>query len=142
MDTLDKNLLELLLENSRLSITELAKRLNVTRATVQEHIRRLERNQIIQGYTVRLHPEYAQRQVCANVLIAADQKKLSQVSRQIEQIKAVQSLHSISGQYDLCAQVQDESTETLDQQIDKIISIDGIERTQTSIYLSRKFDRS
>lgn len=141
MDALDQKLLALLTENSRRNITELSKQLGVTRATVQEHIRRLEHRRIIQGYTVRLHPDYLQRQISANVLIEADQKQLPAVSKAIEQLPAVRALYSISGQFDLSATVQGETTEALDREIDKIIAIKGVERTQTSVYLRRMFER-
>lgn len=141
MDKLDQRLLDLLLQNSRLSVTELAKQLHVTRATVQEHMRRLERNRIIQAYTVQLNPEHLKRQVSANVLIAADQKKLVQVARQLEQLSPVRALYSISGQYDLLATVQEQTTEALDNAIDSMVLIEGVQRTLTSIILSKKFER-
>jgi DNA-binding Lrp family transcriptional regulator len=141
MDNLDQRLLDLLSQNSRLSVTELSKRLKVTRATVQEHMRRLERNHIVQGYTIRLHPEHEKRQVSADVLISVDQKKLASVSRQLEQLSSVRALYSISGQFDLSANVQEETTQALDEAIDRMVLIDGVQRTQTSIILSKKFER-
>jgi len=141
MDDLDRQLLDLLTENSRQSVTDLARNLGVTRATVQEHMRRLEKNSVIQAYTVRLHPEHLKRQVSANVLIAVDQKQSVHVVRQLEQLSSVRSLYSLSGEFDLAAIVQEETTEALDRDIDAMALIDGVQRTQTSIILSKKFER-
>lgn len=141
MDKLDQKLLALLRADSRRSVTEMARRLGVTRVTVQEHMRRLEQRKVIQAYTVKLHPDYERHLVEALVLIAADQKQLDPLSRQLEKIITVQSLLSISGQYDLAALVQEESTAALDNEIDRICALDGVQRTMTSVVLSTKFER-
>ena len=61
MDDKDKQLLNLLSENSRTSTTTLARTLGLSRSTVQDRIRRLEDRGIIAGYTIRLNDEYSQR---------------------------------------------------------------------------------
>ena len=50
-------------------------------------------------------------------------------------------LLSISGAYDLIAIVQADSIQGLDALIDRIGLIDGVERTHTSVVLSRRFER-
>ena len=51
----EKELINLLKDNSRQTISELAKKLGISRATVQHGIEKLENNGIIQGYTLRLN---------------------------------------------------------------------------------------
>ena len=141
MDDLDRRLLALLSENSRESVTVLARKLGVSRATVQERMRRLEKQQVIQGYTIRFGTDYLNTRVVAHVLIATDQKQPAQLNRQIEKIAAVKALYSISGEYDIFAVVQEESTSALDRQIDKLAELEGVRRTLTSVVLSKKFER-
>ena len=141
MNGLDDRLIELLRANSRESVTNLANKLGVSRATVKEHIARLEQRRIIQGYTIRFHPEHEQHQVNAYVMICADPRLMPSIVRQIKQIPSVESLQTISGVYDLMTQINCESTLQLDRVIDKITEIEGVEKTLTSIVLASKFQR-
>ena len=50
-------------------------------------------------------------------------------------------LCTISGQYDLIAKVTEATTEALDQSIDAIATLDGVEQTLSHIVLSKKVDR-
>lgn len=138
---LDNQLIELLRANSRESMTNIANKLGVSRATIKEHMARLEQKNIIQGYTIQFHPEYEQHQVNAYVMISADPKLISSIARQIKQLSTVESLQTISGIYDLMMQITCESTLKLDQTIDQITEIDGVEKTLTSIVLASKFKR-
>ncbi|RUY14938.1 Lrp/AsnC family transcriptional regulator, partial [Mesorhizobium sp. M7A.F.Ca.CA.004.12.1.1] len=63
----EQALLSLLRENARASTAELARRLGVSRTTVQSRIERLEQRGIISGYGVRLAPDYEQGLVRAHV---------------------------------------------------------------------------
>lgn len=141
MDDLDRKLLDLLAENGRASVTRLAELLGVARATVQERMQRLERDGPVRGYTVRLAPDYERGRISAHVMIAADPKKQPALTRALQKMPAVRTLHTISGQYDLIALVREDSTGALDACIDAIGALDGVERTLSSIVLSTKFER-
>jgi len=141
MDDIDTRLLELLAENGRASVTSLAHQLGVARATVQERMGRLERNGPLRGYTIRLAAEFQQQQISAQVMIAADPKKVAALTRALQKMPKVRALHTISGQYDLIAMVRDSSTQGLDACIDAIGALDGVDRTMSSIVLSTKFER-
>jgi len=53
----DLTLIALLRENARASTADLARRLGVSRTTVQSRIEKLEKRGVIEGYTVRIAPE-------------------------------------------------------------------------------------
>lgn len=141
LSELDQRLLALLTENSRASVTQLAQKLGVTRLTVQTHMERLERDRIIQGYTVRRDEGFLRRQVAAHILIAADQKQLPVLVKALVKISELKSLYSISGEYDLVAELRADSTEALDQAMDRMTQIPGVLRTLTSVLLSKKYER-
>lgn len=138
---LDGQLIELLRDNSRESIANLSRKLGVSRATVKEHMATLERRKVIQGYTIRFHPEHEQHQLNAYVMICADSRLMPSIVHQIKQLPSVESLQTISGIYDLMTLITCESTLQLDQAIDKITEIEGVEKTLTSIILASKFQR-
>ncbi|MGV1832902.1 Lrp/AsnC family transcriptional regulator [Agrobacterium vitis] len=137
----DRELLALLGENARAPVATLAKKLSLSRTTVQARLERLEREGIIVGYGVRLSDEYSSSLVRAHILITIAPKALSQVTSSLEKVKAVIALHSVSGTFDLIAIIEAPSISELDQLIDQIGTIDGVERTLSSIILSTRISR-
>lgn len=141
MSEKDRELISLLSENARLSTAMLARKLNLSRTTVQARLERLERDGVITGYGVRLSDEFQRGIVRAHVMITLAPKALTKVTPQLEAIRAVGQLHSVSGGFDLIAVVSAGSIQELDLIIDRIGDIDGVERTQSSIILSTRIDR-
>jgi DNA-binding Lrp family transcriptional regulator len=141
MNEADKQLVNLLQNNARESISELARKLNLSRSTVQDRIDRLEKKGIIKGYTIRFTPEYEQHQISAHVLINVNPKMHDQVVRQLKQTAILQSLYAVSGPHDLIAILKSETTQDMDSSLDEIGQIDGIDKTISSIVLSTKLER-
>jgi DNA-binding Lrp family transcriptional regulator len=137
----DRQLLALLKDNARLSTTELARRLGVSRSTVQSRLERLERSGVIAGYTVRLSEDAVRNQVRAYVLIEVAPKRAQVVVRQLRRRPEVERLESVSGTVDLVAEVRAASVADLDTTIDEIGVIDGVDRTTSLIVLSTRFAR-
>ncbi|MNL48036.1 Leucine-responsive regulatory protein [compost metagenome] len=137
----DRELLAILGENARMPVATLAKRLSLSRTTVQARLERLEREKVIAGYALRLSENYASSLVRAHILITIAPKALSQVTASLGKTKAVTELHSVSGSFDLIAMIAAPSISELDQVIDEIGSIDGVERTLSSIILSTRISR-
>ena len=137
----EQQLLRLLQENSRRTVSDLANELSLSRATVQQAMERLERKGVIQGYTIKINPHYQQQQVSAYIMISVIPKKTADIVRQIQKHPELDMLCTISGQYDLIAKVTEATTEALDSIIDGIATLDGVEKTLSHIVLSRKVDR-
>lgn len=141
MDDLDQRILDLLVEDARQSVTVMARRLHVARSTLHERITRLERRQVIGGYTVRLGPAATGRRVTAHVAITIDPKRSDHVQQTLRRIAGVRTLHTVSGPFDLIAVVAAESTAEIDALLDRLGSVPGVERTTSAIVLATKFDR-
>ncbi|RWN23731.1 MAG: Lrp/AsnC family transcriptional regulator [Mesorhizobium sp.] len=137
----EQALLSLLRENARASTAELARRLGVSRTTVQSRIERLEQRGIISGYGVRLAPDYEQGLVRAHVLLTVTPKLADKVVRGLRALTTVRTLHSISGNFDMIVIVDAPSIRDLDMLLDQIGAMDGVERTLSSIILSTRIDR-
>ncbi len=141
LDANDKALLALLSANSRESTAELARKLELSRSTVKDRMQRLERQGVISGYTIRYNEDYASGQIRAQVMISYDPKLASQIVRQLRQLPAIKAVHAVNGIYDMIALVSADSTLDLDKTLDQIGTMDGIEKTVSSIILSTKFER-
>lgn len=137
----DRELLVLLGENARMPLATIAKQLGLSRTTVQARLERLERSGIIAGYGVRLSESYLSTLVRAHVLITIAPKSLVSVTEALTAIEEVEVLYSVNGPYDLIAIAQAPSVAHLDQVIDRIGEVAGVERTLTSIILSTRISR-
>lgn len=141
MDPIDQALLAALRENARASTADLARRVGRSRTSVQSRIDRLEQQGVILGYGVRLAPEHDQGAVRAHVMIKVGPKEARAVTAALRAIDQVRVLHSVSGEVDLIAVAATSSVDEMDQVIDRIGALAGVERTNSSIILSTKFDR-
>ncbi|CUX28416.1 AsnC family transcriptional regulator [Agrobacterium deltaense Zutra 3/1] len=137
----DRALLALLSENARMPVAELARKLGLSRTTVQARIERLEVDGVIAGYGLRLSESYLSGLVRAHVLITIAPKALPGVTAALAAIKEVTTLHSVSGTFDLIAILAAPSILDLDRLIDRIGALDGVERTLSSIILSTRISR-
>lgn len=137
----DQALIALLRENARASTAELARRLGVSRTTVQSRIERLEARGIIAGYGVRLSAAYEQGLVRAHVLLTVTPKKADTVVRGLRALPQVRTLHSVGGSFDMIVIVESPSISDLDTLLDRIGAMEGVERTLSSIVLSTRIDR-
>jgi DNA-binding Lrp family transcriptional regulator len=137
----DELLLSVLRENARASIAEIARRLGLSRTTVQSRIERLERQGVISGYTVRLADEVEHGHIRAHIMITVRPKQMPAVTKALRAMPQVRVLHSVSGPYDLVALGTTPTVGEMDVLTDRIGAIDGVERTTSSIVLSTKFER-
>jgi DNA-binding Lrp family transcriptional regulator len=137
----DRALIGLLRENARASTAELARRLGVSRTTVQSRLERLEKGGVISGYSVKLAPDYERNLVRAHILVTALPKLSASVVAVLRRIPEVRTLHSVSGSFDMIIIVEAPSVRDLDTLIDRIGALEGVERTLSSIILSTRIDR-
>jgi DNA-binding Lrp family transcriptional regulator len=141
MDAIDEKLLSALRDNARASTARLARLVGRSRTSVQSRLERLEREGVIVGYSVRVAPEHELGAVRAHVMIKVGPKEARAVTAALKGIPQVRVLHSVSGDVDLIAVAATASVAEMDEVIDRIGALDGVERTTSSIILSTKFER-
>ena len=140
-DPTDRALLALLRENARAPTAELARKLKLSRTTVQSRMERLQRQRVIAGYTIVVPDEVEASLVRAHVLITLVPKQSGAIEQALRKIPEVRVLHSVSGPFDLIAIVAATSIGELDALIDRIGALDGVERTTSAIVLSTRIER-
>ncbi len=96
---------------------------------------------MIAGYGVRLSEAFQSGLIRAHVLITIAPKSLPMVSAELDAIRQVTTLHSVNGSFDLIAILASSSIAELDELIDRIGAIAGVERTLSSIILSTRISR-
>ena len=140
-DPLDRKLLALLRKDARTPIATLSRSLGVSRATVYGRLQKLQQAGIIEGFTVRINPEAERGQIRAHVLIKVTGKLARLTEKQLHAIPQITALHAISGVYDLIAMLEAASATELNELIDRIGELEGVEKTTSSILLATKWSR-
>ena len=136
MDELDQQLIALLRQNARLNVADLAHKLGVSRGTVNNRLRKLEDNQVILGYTVRLRPEAEPERIRAWMGVLIEGNTSRQVIASLLGEPGVVALHDTNGRWDLLAELEAGSTRELSDVLERIRLISGIRSTETNIHLA------
>ena len=137
----DEALLWLLREDARAPTAQIARRLGLSRTTVQSRIERLQRSGVIAGYTVRLADDLERDRIRALILLTVLPKQMPAVVAALRAMPEVRSLQSVSGPWDLVAVAVVPTIGDMDALTDRIGEVPGVERTTSSLVLSTKFER-
>lgn len=140
-DQLDRDLVALLQADARISVANLARKLDVARTTVLARLSRLEAEGVIVGYTVRLGADVADAGLQAYVGISLNAKQQREVLKRLARMPELVQLASVSGEFDYMAVLRAPTPVRLDALLDEIGEIEGVLKTTTSVVLALKIDR-
>jgi DNA-binding Lrp family transcriptional regulator len=136
MDELDHQLIATLRQDARLSVADLAHKLKVSRGTVTNRLRKLEDQQVILGYTVRLRPDAEPGRIRAWMGVLVEGNQTRRVIASLLGEPGVSSLHDTNGRWDLLAELEVGSMNELSEVLERVRLITGIRSTETSIHLA------
>ncbi len=107
-DYIDRRIMDELQANGRLSIVELANRVNLTKTPCAERVRRLERNGVVTGYRAVLDPRsvgVAHVTIVQISLAQSSDNSLQEFNAAVREIPEVQSCMMIAGHFDYLLKV-------------------------------------
>ena len=136
MDDTDRHLISLLRQDARLTVAALASKLGVSRGTVTNRLRKLEDEQVIVGYTLRLRPDAEPNQIRAWMGVLVEGNQTREVIANLLGEPGVQALHDTNGRWDLLAELRADSMAELSRVLERVRLIKGIRTTETSILLA------
>lgn len=137
----DQNLIDLLRQNARMSVSALARALDVSRSTVQDRLARLEADGTIAGYRVQLGDRVEASRLKAQVLLKIAPQALTDVIAACRHMQAVKSLSTTAGEYNALVMVSAGSAPDLDKTLEQLDQLKGVERSQACVILAQKFER-
>lgn len=141
LDETDKALLRFLRRNARIPTAELARRVGVSRTTVQARLERLERTGVIAGYTVLTGDIFDPGTIRATVLIQVEPRATASVVAALNRMREVESLFTTAGRFDMAIQLAAPGTPALDSALDRIGELEGVRGMESLIHLTAKIDR-
>lgn len=138
MNNLDSQIIAPLKSNVRMSVTQIAQELAVSRVTIGTHIKKMEQRGVITGYTAKLGTEEFQYKVSGWILISVTANEEERAIEQLVNMPEITRLHTINGKWDLAAEIQVLSLENFDSTISRLRQVKGIMDTDTSLLLSSR----
>ena len=138
MDKKDHGLISALRENARVSLSDLAHRLGVSRTTVRSRIERLQQRGDILGFTVVLKDDAIHDPVRGIMMVGIEGRGTDRIVRQLTGLPELRAVHSTNGRWDVIAEIGTNSLEDFDSTLAKIRRMDGVTSSETSLLLSTR----
>ena len=135
LDRVDLDLLKALADDHRATVVALADRLGLSRNTVQARMARLERSGVFQSFERAMSPAALGLPIEAMVSVIVRQADIPRITAEIAEIPEVIQAHGLSGQIDLMVRVAARDTQHLFDVDARILAIEGVERTETSLVM-------
>ena len=137
MDIIDVKILEVLQANSRVSISELSKKVNLSLSAVSERLKKLESSNVIEKYTVILNSQALDKELSVIMNISLENPHhTSEFLNFVRTEDEILECHYVTGEYDYVLKITTRNTATLENLMNRIKGISGIKRTQTNVVLS------
>lgn len=137
MDKFDREILNLLAQNSRQSITAIGDRIGLSRTAVNERIRKLEDQGVIQRYTIEVGDALQTQKICAYFEMTFRPFDLQTVKKSIQPIPEIRQAHALSGPTDVLVFVEAPSMERLTQVRQQLSELPHLEKLVTSTALEQ-----
>ncbi|WZH36607.1 MAG: Lrp/AsnC family transcriptional regulator [Microbacterium enclense] len=135
LDAVDLDLLRALSADPRATVVALAEKLSLSRNTVQARMSRLERGGVFLSYERTLSAEALGFPIEAFLQVTVRQAELPAIRQELAKVPEVLQAHGLSGQVDLLVRVACRDTQHLFDTDARILAIEGVERTETSLVM-------
>ena len=132
----DSELLKYLSKNGKASQRELAEVTGLALGTVSNHLKMLEKNKIIKGYSANIDPEKVGFTLSATIHLRITKGKIMDVQASIAKHPRVYIVYDITGEWDSLVLARFKDREEMDEFIKTTLSQKNIERTSTSLVLN------
>lgn len=143
IDNVDLKILSLLAEDAKMPYTEVAKKVFVSGGTVHVRMRKMEEMGIVRGTTLNMDYSKMGYDITAFLGIYLEKSSMyDEVIKYLEKIPEIVKIHYTTGNYNIFVKMHCKDTRHLKDVLhDKIQTIEGIERTETSISLEESLNR-
>ena len=135
---LDRKLVAALRRDARMSYSDLAVSLGVTRTTVRNRVERLETAGVILGYRAVLGQDLVQHAVRGLMMLGIEGRGAERITRALTGMPEVQAVHSTNGRWDLIVELGTDTLETLDAVLARIRKLDGVSTSETNLLLATR----
>ncbi|GEK58696.1 AsnC family transcriptional regulator [Marinococcus halophilus] len=138
MDRIDVSMLEILQEDGRISVSDLSKKLNLSRPSVSERMIRLQEKGIIDQFSAVVPPAAVGRDTLLMIQVSELKDTIQHFEKMIAEDTRVLECHRVTGEVSYFIKAAVEGMESLRELVDTLISYGNI---NTSIVLKSPVER-
>jgi Lrp/AsnC family transcriptional regulator for asnA, asnC and gidA len=134
IDDIDNKIIKILLNNSRISNTKIARLLNISEASVRKRIKKIMKIGIIKKFTIELNYNllgYKRVFIGLNI----DKDKIFNILEKISKNKNINNIYLTGGDHDILIDFLYSKPEELDEYIKYLQSIEGIKSVWPTIVI-------
>ncbi len=140
MEELDRQIVELLVKDGRMSYTDLGKATGLSTSAVHQRVRRLEQRGVIRGYAAVVDPEQVGLPLTAFISAKPfDPSAPDDIAERLAEIPEIEACHSVAGDENYILKVRVETPLALEHLLTRIRSLAGVS-TRTTVVLSTPYE--
>lgn len=138
MDRIDMEILELLKINSRVTVSDVSKKINLSIPAVSDRMKKLEEKGVIQQYTTILSRKEMGYGILAFIFVSIERTESAAIFKEkIQNFKHVLECHHIAGEFDYLLKVTAKDTEDLETFItEDLKEVASVYKSRTNIVFS------
>lgn len=138
LDEVDQRLLAELRRDGRASLSDLAERLALSRATVRARLERLTTKGEIAGFTVLTRSDATAAPVRGLMMVGIEGRGTEKITARLMGLPAVLAVHSTNGKWDLVAELGAQTLQELDEVLGTIRKLEGVVTSETNLLLTTR----
>jgi len=141
LDEIDHQILDMLIDNTRIPFTDIAKKLLISAGTVHVRVKKMEEAGIIKGSSLTLDYKKLGYSFIAYVGVFLNNTSQTKfVLERINKIPYVTVAHITTGKFNIFCKIRARDTEHAKDVIFRVDDIEGIYRTETMISLEESIN--
>lgn len=137
MDSIDTKILRLLQGNARKTASEIAAEVNLSVPAVSERLKKLETSGVIKQYTTIINPVQMEKTLAAIIFITLERPRYADIFEEyVKGQNEILECHYLAGDFDYALKIMTKNTSTLQELLNRIKSVQGVQKTRTIVILS------
>lgn len=136
IDNLDKKIIDLLKKDSRCPFVEIANQLGVSEGTVRSRVHKMTEEGVIRGFTIKTSSRNVKALVEISIAVNTDTQE---IARELAGYDGVTEVFEVTGDQDIIAIVDVESSQHLNDIIERVRTHDNILSTRTRLILKEHY---
>jgi DNA-binding Lrp family transcriptional regulator len=132
MDKKDEKILGILREEGRASYTEIAEEVGVSEGTIRNRVEKMQENGVIEKFTVQTGTRGSKAVVMIKLTTGKD------IDQVLKDFPNKIQIMEVTGEYDLVLEIERPSNQEINNLLDEIRSIEGVDSTETYMVLNER----
>jgi DNA-binding Lrp family transcriptional regulator len=142
LDRIDHQIVALLRENARRSFQDIGDRVSLSAPAVKRRVDRLQRDGVIRGYSANIDPSALGWNTHAFVELFCEGRMAGEkVRAAVAEHPEVEAAYTIAGAPSAILHLRAADTRHLEDALERLRDVPGVQRTQTQVVLSTLFER-